>query len=150
MADKRIPASRIREVWLDETISAEEAARRVGLTRVNLWIRAKAMGLPSRGRGGHPKVMEKAEFLALWHANVSRSEIAGHFGCSISTPYQTARRLGLPTVRPGRQITLAEYRHQRAEAALARAMAASAAETRRELKLAEMVDAPSSKFAGLA
>lgn len=51
MADKRIPDAAIRRVWLDQRLSTTEAARKVGLARSNLWLRAVALKLPPRKQG---------------------------------------------------------------------------------------------------
>lgn len=135
--DKRIPAARIRDVWMDQTISGDEAARIVGLSRVNLWRRAKAMGLPQRRQCGQPRAMPPDAFRALWCAGVRASDIATYFGCGKSTVGNTARRMGLPG-RNGLRgiITLVQFREEQ----LARRMAASARQTRDALVLAEMVD----------
>lgn len=123
--DKRIPNARIREVWLDSSLTTAEAAAAVGLVRVNLWRRAKAMGLPPRPRGRRAHLTEK-ELAPLWDAGVLASEIARHFDCSPVSVHGAARRLGLPRRPLGwrPRVTLADYRQT--QLGLAMAQAASA------------------------
>lgn len=138
--DRHIPASLIRRLWLDQTLSREECARIVGLTCANFWRRAKALGLPSRGEGGRPIVIrDEAEFRRMWLAGVSAARIAAHFGVCRDTPLKTARRLGLQARGKGRKpLTVDQFR----EAELARLLAKDAASTRAAWRDAEMVDSP--------
>lgn len=99
----------IRRAWLDRSKGTRALAKEVGLSRVNLWKRAMALGLPDR-LGLRLKWISDQEFTALWMAGVSRPEFVRHYGCGESSPYQSARQLGLPTKRRMRLITLTEYR----------------------------------------
>lgn len=138
--DRRIPASLIRKLWLDPTLSREECARIVGLTCANFWRRAKALGLPSRGSGGRPvTIRDEAEFRQMWLAGVSATRIAAHFGVCRDTPLKTARRLGLPPRGKTRKpLTIEQFQQQE----LGRLLAREAAITRAALHDAEMVDSP--------
>lgn len=95
---KRIPNAEIRRVWLDPALTTAQAAAQVGLTRANLWHRAKALGLPPRARGRRA-VIPAAELAAMWNAGVLAREIAAKWGCHPLTVCASARRLGL-TRRP--------------------------------------------------
>jgi hypothetical protein len=147
MADKRIPAAAIREAWMDATLTSAEAATKVGLSRSNLWKRAKAMGLPPRPTGRRPAT-DEALLAAMWSAGILARDIATHFGCNVLTVSQTARRLGLALRHQGGPRTAVRLSvwlaHRRMEA-MARAMREAARETDGALKVAEMVDRKSSK-----
>ncbi len=95
---KRIAIARIRAVWLDPHLTTAEAAARVGLTRVNLWLRAKALGLPARKGGRRPRVHadRTAEFTRMWMRGDRIADIAAHFGISIPSVTYRCRSLGLP------------------------------------------------------
>lgn len=108
--DKRIPAATIRRVWQDGSISSAEAAASVGLSRVNLWQRAKKLGLPPRKSGRLFKV-DEGQFRKLWSAHVSIAEMAAYLGCATCSIPQIRRRLGLPKRRMGKHptITMAQF-----------------------------------------
>lgn len=149
MADKRISAAAIRDAWTDATLTSAEAAAKVGLSRVNLWKRAKAMGLPSRPTGRRPAT-DEALLAAMWSAGILARDIAAHFGCNVLTVSQTARRLGLPLRHQGgprRVVRLSVWLAQRRMEAMARAMREAARETSGALRMAEMVDRKTSKVA---
>lgn len=143
MADKRIPAAAVRRVWLDLSLNGAQAAARLGLARVNLQKRAKALGLPPRPKGRR-RVMQDADlFGRMWAAGVSLREMAAHFGCHPLSVSQRARDDGL-TMRKagGGQVgqTVAGFFAAEAEARLARDLAAAARAEQAALALAEMVD----------
>jgi hypothetical protein len=96
LGDKRIPAARICEVWLDPALTTAQAALAVGLSRSNLWRRAKALGLPARPVGNVAAIRDDALFARLWAAGVSMSAMAEYFGCHQTTIFEHHRRLGLP------------------------------------------------------
>lgn len=149
MADKRIPTAAIREAWMDPTLTSAEAAAKVGLSRPNLWKRAKALGLPPRPTGRRPATDETL-LAAMWAAGILARDIAAHFGCNVLTVSQTARRLGLARRRQGGQrkaVRLSAWIAQQCMEALARAMREAARETNGALKVAEMVDRKTSKVA---
>lgn len=95
---KRVPVARIRAVWLDPHLTTAEAAAQVGLTRVNLWLRAKAIGLPARKGGRRPRVGadRAAEFARMWMRGDRVADIAAHFGISDPSVVYRCRSLGLP------------------------------------------------------
>lgn len=109
--DKRVPSATIRRVWLDETLTTAEAAALIGLSRVRLWVRAKALGLPAR-KDGRRRVIPRAEMATLWLAGVRATEIAALYGCPYNTVSQTRWRDGLPCRPAGHHavLSLADYR----------------------------------------
>jgi len=146
MTVKRISNADIRRAWLDGSITTAQAAASVGLHRVNLWRRAKALGLPRRRNGGPPVLFAGPEFVAMWCAGVGIADIAAHFGGRPTGVKDAARRLGLSRrPAPHRPIPLAQYRARCAEEALAARMAAAARQERQALRLADMVDGPRCK-----
>lgn len=111
--DKHIPNAEIRRVWLDAALTSAEAAKALGLSRGQLWKRAKAMGLPGRPEGRRP-VIPEAILRPLWLANVQVSDIADLFKCPPDSVRQSARRYNLPQRPKGRHplITLEAYRQK--------------------------------------
>lgn len=95
---KRIANARIRAAWLDQSLTTAEAAAQVGLTRVNLWLRAKSLGLPPRKGGRRPIVPadRTAEFARMWMRGDPVAVIAAHFGISAPSVVYRCRSLGLP------------------------------------------------------
>lgn len=98
---------------MDPTLKQAEKAALVGLSRVNLWIRAKGLGLPAL-KEGRPPVIPNEELKVLWAADVLVVDIASLYGCPVTTVRPSARRLGLPRRPnlPHRTVSLADYRHQ--------------------------------------
>lgn len=127
---KCIPAAVIRRLWLDERLSTAEAAAQAGLSRPNLWLRAKALGLPPRKQGRKYEIHDLALFKAMWAAGVHGPAMAAHFGVTYSAIRATARRLGLPprpqgtrpkvTIEDFQQMMLAQQMRATADAANAR------------------------------
>jgi hypothetical protein len=109
--DKRIPNAEIRRVWLDLSLTTAAAAAQVGLSRSNLWRRAKELGLPARAKGRR-EVIPDDQLTALWNAGVLGREIAAQYDCHLLTVCQSARRLGLKKRPLGSRpaITMAEHR----------------------------------------
>lgn len=103
-SDKRIPAARIREAWLDHSKTTAAGAAEVGLSRAKFSRRAKAMGLPSRQRAsGHRLVV--AEFVATWaDPMAANDEIAARFGYSARHVMVIARRLQMPPRKLGAKL----------------------------------------------
>jgi len=108
---KCIPAALIRRLWLDERLSTAEAAAHAGLSRSNLWLRAKALGLPPRKQGRKYEIADLALLTAMWEAGVHGPTMAEYFGVTYSAIRATARRHGLPArplgTRP--KVTLADF-----------------------------------------
>lgn len=130
MADKRIPNSRIREVWLDLSLTTAEAAAAVGLSRSNLWRRAVALGLPARRVGNQPRITDDEMFRRMWAADVGIAEIARFFRVHWQTPSEHRRRLGIPPRVFGghrRPLTLEQFFADEAQRALAEGLARAAA-----------------------
>lgn len=111
--DKHIPNAEVRRVWLDARLTSAEAAHAVGLSRGQLWKRAKEMDLPARPCGRR-EVIPEAILRPLWLANVRVSDIADLFKCPPNSVSQSARRYNLPQRPKGRHtlITLNTY-HQK-------------------------------------
>jgi len=136
---KRIPAAAIRRVWLDEALTTVQAAEAVGLSRSNLWRRAKALGLPPRKNGRRFEILDREGFARMWQAGVHGPDIAGHFGVTYSAVRGMARRLDLPQRPLGSRpsITLEEFRQiELAERMAASARAAKAAMLARQKEAA--------------
>lgn len=95
---KRVPMARIREAWLDDTLTTAQAAEQVGLTRANFWRRAKALGLPPRKRGKPWRIASdrEAEFTDMWQRGVPVAEMARHFDIAPSGIIYRRKALGLP------------------------------------------------------
>lgn len=111
--DKRIPDAAVRRAWLDHSLTGAEAAAQVGLSRVNLWMRAKRLGLPARPEGRRPVVPDD-QLAVLWAANVLAREVAAIYGCPLGSVRQAARRLGFPPRPRGKHhpIDREEFRAQ--------------------------------------
>lgn len=109
--DKRIPNAEIRRVWMDPRLTTAEAAAEINLSRVNLWKRAKNLGLPPRKEGRRP-VIPEAELRVLWLADVLVRDIAALYQCPTNSVRQASKRIGLDRRPRGchETITLAEYR----------------------------------------
>ena len=128
MPDNRVPRSAIIAAWLDHTLTAQQAAEKVGYKRRRaLWVRAKALGLPPR-RLGRPPIIAGSLFEAMWRAGVMSSEIARVFGgCAQPSVSQAARNAGLPPRNKGPQpggITLEEFAEMQVWARMSRTAAA--------------------------
>ena len=110
MADKRIPDAAIRRVWLDPRLSTTEAARKVGLARSNLWLRALALNLPPRKQGRSYTIHDHDLFRQLWEGRVRAADIAAFFRVGVYAVFCTARRLELTKRPPGMKVmTLPEF-----------------------------------------
>lgn len=96
MTDKRIPASRIRDVWLDGSLTVQAAAEAVRLARSNLWMRARALGLPPRKGGRQFAIPDAAEFSRRYLSGTPVAELAVLYGVSAPSICYRARTLGLP------------------------------------------------------
>lgn len=128
-----------RAAWMDPSLPKGRIAQMFGLTRLQVYLHAKGMGLPSKKVGRLPIFDFGPDFSAMWSDGVLQADMARHFGCSLALIGIEADRRGLPRrsrVGPRNQITLAQWR----ELQLGRAMAVQAAETAAALELFEMVD----------
>ena len=147
-AEKIIPAAVIRRAWLDRSRTLEAIAAGLGLTRQGLAHKAKQLGLPQRGTTyALQRKGSDDRFRALWTAGVSVAEIARLLGYANHRGVcQRRKALGLPSRTRGRgkgngrgwkeTVSLDDL----AQARLAARLAASAAETRSAMRLAEMLD----------
>lgn len=110
MADKHIPNAEVRRVWLDTRLTTGQAAEAVGLSRSNLWRRAKALGLPAR-KPGQPYAIHDLDTLRqLWNGNVAVAEIAKALNVGMDAVLCSKRRIGLKPRRQGMKVlTLAEF-----------------------------------------
>lgn len=94
---KAVSEAEFRRMWCDESITATEIGRRLGISRQAVCIRAKTRGLPPRkGGAGRKRKLDPAMFRKLWDANVSPRDIARVFGCSPPTVTERARMWGFP------------------------------------------------------
>lgn len=109
--DKRIPNAEIRRVWLDQSITSAKAAEMVGLSRVNLWKRAKNLGL-SRRKDGRRPVIPDVELRTLWLADVLAADIAKLYHCPRRSVRQSCQRIGLAarSTDAHHTITLQQFR----------------------------------------
>lgn len=147
MADKRIPASEIRRVWLDETLTVQEAATQVGLVRSALWKRATQLNLPPRHEGRRVKIKDgDPDFMQMWIAGVMGAEIAAHFNCHPVVVSLTAKRMGLPKRTLGRRPCLSMDQYQ--QTALSSRMAQQARLERQEMVAAGLVDGRADRLEG--
>lgn len=134
MADKRIPVAKIRDAWLDPTINTTVASAVVGLARSSMWRRAKLQGLPPRKRGRAYQITDTAYFTRLWNGGVRVDHIAAALGVGRGAVFRTRIRLDLaPRPHGLKPVALDEF-------LLREGLAASAAETRAAMRMAEMVD----------
>ena len=106
-------------LWSCLTITTDEIAASVGVTRQAVGYRAKRMGLPPRSKNRRRKAAPN-ELAEMWRAGVRCADIARHFGMAHGACVSTAaRKLGLPPRVRGaagfrnggwaRNITLEQY-----------------------------------------
>lgn len=138
----RISRARFTEMWLGH-VHGDAIAAAFGIDRSTVTKFAKRFGLPLRTQRKCARWVipfdRSDEFAAMWRAWVKTDEIARHFGCNCKTVENHAKRLGLPAKgrgNPERFLSLADFRALQ----LREAMARSAAETRAQMKLADMID----------
>jgi hypothetical protein len=111
---KTISEAAFKRLWLDNSITTEAIGDMLGITRANVSARARRRGLPTRNGpniGARPRKIDCPEFAAMWSAPVEAAEIAKHYGVTIGTVYNTAKRHNLPKRIAHRWIvvSLAEY-----------------------------------------
>lgn len=124
------------------TMRQGDVARELGISQQAVHYRAKARGLLTGKMGPAPTIADDDEFASMWNAGLRTDEVARHFGVSERTVRNHVQRLNLPR-RMGRitpKITMTEYRQVQIQVQIAKAMAASAAETARAMKAAQEVD----------
>lgn len=136
---KVISALKLRTLWLDYTISKDQAAARAGMSSRHMQDLAVKAGLPRRPIHCPPKVIvDQREFRMMWAAGVSTKDIAEAFGCYRKTVLREAHRMGLPPRHPGftGTCTLDQYQATR----LRLSMAAAARVEQAAIINAEMAD----------
>jgi hypothetical protein len=135
---KPFSVAAFKAAWLDESLTRAQIAGMFGVKVVQIWRRAKALGLPARRKGGPRKSFPEAFVRAAWMAGVSSHEIASRAGISNDTLFRSLAGLGLPLRGSGAQpkMTLMEFDQDQ----LRLALAASARETQAALWDADMVD----------
>lgn len=133
---RRVALAQFRHML--ETMSQGDVARELGISQQAVHYRAKARGLLTGKMGPAPTIADDGEFISMWNAGLWTEEIARHFGVAERTVRNHVQRLNLPR-RSGRitpKVTMREYQQTQ----LAKAMAASAAETARAMKAAQEAD----------
>lgn len=111
---KSITEAEFRRLWLDNSITRAEIAKRLGIGEAAARSRAIRRGLPARP-GFHAKLRNWAitadVLLPLWQAMVTTEGIAKHLGVPDKAIHQAAVRLGLPPRNSSRWkcITLEQY-----------------------------------------
>lgn len=135
---KTFSVAAFRQAWLNPSLTRIKIGAMFGISSLQTWRRAKALGFPPRKMGGRPKQTPDAFIREAWLAGVAAEEIAKRAGISPDTLYSRLPALGLPLRGQGRRakMTLMEFDHVQ----LREAMAASARETQAALVLSEMVD----------
>lgn len=151
---KPCPAALIRRLWADRSRTLDDMAAELGYSRQCLAYRAKALGLPPRGKNYElQKRGSDAEFRAMWLAGVATEDMRQHFGYSTRQAVgQRRQQMGLPQRTRGRgkgngrgwkeTVSLAEI----AERRIAEGLARTAAVTRAAMRDAEMVDPPAGQW----
>ena len=109
MKPNRIPPAKFARLWADMTLTKAEIAAMCGYTErgglSSVRRKAAAMGLPPRPKqraGRMVAVIEEALFRRMWAYRVSTKEMGSHINTHPATISNTARRLGLPHRRAGR------------------------------------------------
>ncbi len=129
---KAVTVAEFRRMWMDETITATEIGRRLGISVQAVRTRARVRGLPPRkGGAGRSRKLEPVLFRKLWDANVSPTEIGRIFGCCPQTVTKRSREWGFPP---------RDCHRWNVVSVAAVMLAASARETEAALRLSEMVD----------
>lgn len=114
-AHPRVPvysASEFRRMWLDASIPRREVGARLGMTVLQVYLHAKAMGLPRRRGGCKPSVVFGPLFAEMWRAGVLQRDMSRHFGCSLALIGIEADRQGLERRSrsgPRQSLTLAQF-----------------------------------------
>lgn len=109
----RIPLSKLKEAWLDESTPLDVLAARLGIYKRYFQKLAADKGWPPRRFGRKKKYVWPEDFDAMWAAGVSLREIALTAGAlSLKGAANEVRRRGLPPRDHGGQksVSLAEYR----------------------------------------
>lgn len=135
---KALTIAEFRRLWGDPNLTQGQIGAMLGIKQHAVSLRGKLRGFPPRPMGPEPAITDDATFRSMWAARVKSQHIADHFGVALRTVTKHAARLKLPEKPRGRglSITLSEYH----ELQLLERLKASAAETRAQWALAEMVD----------
>lgn len=95
-----IPLAKIKAVWLDPTLTQQQAADRLGCSTATLRKRARLFGLGPRvaqKRGAKEKTLSDPDaFADLWRRGVHIGRLSHRFGIGRMTLYKIAKRMGLP------------------------------------------------------
>lgn len=137
-----VPIAAVRRAWIESDETVREIAKRFGISYGALYKLTVDQGWPRRSRRPKTAVLTREAIEGPTAAGVLDAEIAAAFGVGADAVRLFRFRHGMRKVK-GKGITMAEYRAQLAEEAMAAAMAGSAAETRQLMKVCEMVDHPS-------
>lgn len=130
---RKVANAELRRLWCDPTITAEQAAARLGITAHALRDRAAHRGLPQR-RSGRPTCVPREQFSEMWNAGVGPKALAAHFGANRPSTLSTlAKLLGLKRFARGAQRFTVEDYHQMKMAEAMAADARSGAARRRGL-----------------
>ena len=111
-----VSESEFRRLWADKGLSLQEIGAQLGISQQAVSCRAKARGLPPRGKNYQrlcaiPPSRE-AELRALWEAGVGSRDICSHFGVCHTSLGVAVRLFGLPRRGSGwrPRITLEDWR----------------------------------------
>ena len=98
-----VSVARVREVWMDSSLSLEKAAAALGMSIPTLWRRAAALGFPP-ARSGFFRI-ERDRFLDLWQNDrLTNRDIAAEIGCSPRSVGHLAKQHGAPPRRIGPRV----------------------------------------------
>lgn len=145
MRGKVVSVAEFRALWFDLSLSMDQIAERLGVTRTAVVRRAAHRGLPNRsaiwraksrtGHWGAKPTVDAALFRELWLGGAPSAEIVRRCGIYKTSSARIALRLGLPArpLGPFTRAVAARWREQIVAERLASGMAEVAAvETRLE------------------
>jgi len=114
-----------RQLWACPGISVQEIADYYGVTRQAIHERAKRRGLPPRPFRSDAQIKDRALFRRMWLDGVTGTDIAAHFGVTLTAVRNLVRLMDLPRRKRGRGpggwegIPMSVWREQRYARALA-------------------------------